>query len=424
MKSYKQMFTIKGAAIKTVIGLIFAASINTSMAAGKLPYSYFSVGEPTKTPVIATSDRATTPSYVIMGGGPDVDQGFQWLIQRAGIKPGTGGRFVIIRSRGTEAYNPYIYYSDANGGTSTLPPVNQDGWVGGAYLGLSSVETVVIPSVNAANDPTVNQIVARANVVFIAGGDQSDYIKYWKNTQLDWTLQTLSNKKVPIGGTSAGLAVLGQFDFAALRGSVTSAQALSNPFNKYMSLDPTPQTLNSTTPTFPSGGFITPSPLFNTILDAHLDERDRMGRLVTFVSRLVGPYDGAGCSGGILVPNDGVQTLSAKPYGDIIARGIGIGVEAALLVSGDGGRTTPIMAKLVTNPTTTTISAAYFVLPKNYPSQCVAGKTLSGMIASVVKVDKLNPTFNMSTWSGGYTPYTLTVTNGVMAVSGNGNSPY
>jgi cyanophycinase-like exopeptidase len=412
-----------GAAIKALTGLLFAVALNTGMAAGKLPYSYFAVGEPAKTPVIAPSDRATTPSYVVMGGGPDVDQAFQWLIQRAGIKPGTGGRFVIIRARGTEAYNPYIYYSDANGGTSTLPPVNQDGWVGGAYLGLSSVETLVIPTVKAANDPAVNQIVARADVVFIAGGDQSDYIKYWKNTQLDWTLQSLMSKRVPIGGTSAGLVVLGQFDFAALRGSVTSEQALSNPFNKYMTLDPTPQTLRSTSPESTAGGFLTPAPLFNTILDAHLDERDRMGRLVAFVSRLIAPYQESGCSGGILVPKI-AQGLSATPYGDLVARGIGVGVEAALLVSGDGGSQTPIVAKLVTNPTTTSASAAYFVLPQNYPGRCVDGQTLSGVTATVIKVDKFNPSFNMSTWSGGYTPYTLKVSNGVMTVSGNGDSPY
>ena len=421
MTSSKQMFFIKGAAIKVVAGLLFATALSTAMAAGKLPYDYFSVGDPAKSPVIAASDRATTPSYVIMGGGPDIDQAFQWLIQRAGIKPGKGGRLVIIRARGTEAYNPYIYYSDANGGTSTLPPADQDGWVGGAYLGLSSVETLVIPSVIAANDSKVNEIVARANVIFIAGGDQSDYIKYWKNTALDKTLRAMIINKVPIGGTSAGLAVLGQFDFAALQGSVTSTQALSNPFNKYMTLDPTPQTLDSTAQT-PAGGFLTPSLLFNTILDAHLDERDRMGRLVTFVSRLIGPHNGAGCSGGILVPQAS-QSLSPTPYGDLVARGIGVGVEAALLVSGDGGSTMPIMAQLVTNPTTTSKSAAYFVLPQNYPGQCADKKPLSGVIATVVKVDQSKPTFNMSTWSGGYAPYTLTVTNGVMTLD-NGNSPY
>lgn len=424
MTSFKQKPPFKGPAIKAMLGLLLATALNTAMAAGKLSYEYFSVGDPKTTPSIVSSDKATTPSYVIMGGGPDVDQAFQWMIQRAGIKPGKGGRFVIIRARGTEAYNPYIYYSDATGGTSTLPPVNQDGWVGGAYLGLSSVETLVIPSVQAANDPTVNQIVARADVVFIAGGDQSDYIKYWKNTQLDWTLQTLSSNKVPIGGTSAGLAVLGQFDFAALQGTVTSAQALGNPFNRYMTLDPTPQTLDSTTRTSPAGGFLTPSPLFNTVLDSHLDERDRMGRLVTFVSRLIGTNNTTGCSGGILVPKVTSNSLSPTPKGDIIARGIGVGVEAALLVSGDGGLNTPIMAKLVTNPTTTSSSAAYFLLPQNYPAQCLAGKPLSGVTTTVVKVDKSSLPFNLSTWSGGYAPYTLTVTNGVMTVSGNGNSPY
>jgi cyanophycinase-like exopeptidase len=421
MKTSVAFRLLRVAAISAFYSALLIAPLSSAKAGGKL-YQYFSVGNPATIPVISPTDRATTPSYVVMGGGPDVDVAFQWLIQRAGIKSGTGGRLVIIRATGTEAYNPYIYYSDANGSTASLPPADQDGWVGGAYLGLSSVETLVIPSVNAANDPTVNQIVARADVVFIAGGDQGDYIKYWKNTQLDWTLQTLMANKVPIGGTSAGLAVLGQFDFAALNGTVTSARALANPFNKYMSLDPTPQTLNATTRTSSAGGFITPSPLFNTILDAHVDERDRMGRLVTFVSRLIGPYNGAGCSGGILLPSS-AQPLLPQPYGDLIARGIGVGVEAALLISGDG-TITPIMAKLVTNPTTISNSAAYFVLPQNYPGQCAAGKALSGVTSVVNKVDKLNPNFNMSTWLGGYPPYTLTVTNGIITVNGNNNQMY
>ncbi|MDO8284581.1 MAG: cyanophycinase [Rhodoferax sp.] len=423
MKTMQQMRVGIAAAVKIAVGLVCVTSIGVAVAAPKPPYSYFSVGDPTRAPVINPSDRASTPSYVLMGGGPDVDQAFQWMIQRAGIKAGSGGRFVIIRASGTEAYNPYIYYSDANGGTSTLPPTNQDGWVGGAYLGLSSVETLVIPSIAAANHTTVNQIVARADAVFIAGGDQSDYIKNWKNTQLDWTLQTLMSRKVPIGGTSAGLAVLGQFDFAALRGTVTSAQALANPYNRYMSLDPTPQTLTPTSPSFSAGAFFAPSPLFNTVLDAHLDERDRMGRLLVFTSRLIAPYYAAGCSGGILVPRE-AQSLSPTPYGDIVARGVGVGVEAALLVSGDGAASTPITASLVTNPTTTTRSAGYFVLPQNYPGQCASGKPLSGVTATVVKVDRLNPSFNLSTWSGGYAPYTLRVDNGVMTVTGNGGNPY
>ncbi|MFZ2736604.1 MAG: hypothetical protein WBI20_14740 [Burkholderiaceae bacterium] len=149
-----------------------------------------------------------------------------------------------------------------------------------------------------------------------------------------------------------------------------------------------------------------------------------MGRLLSFVSRLIGlDNSGGGCSGGILVPKVS-QNLSAKPNGDLIARGIGVGVEAALLVSGDGEKSTPIIATLVTNPTTTSNSAAYFVLPQNYPAQCAAGKALSGITASVNKVDRAKPSFNLSTWSGGHTPYTLTVTQCVLTVTGNGGVPY
>ena len=83
-----------------------------------------------------------------------------------------------------------------------------------------------------------------------------------------------------------------------------------------------------------------------------------------------------------------------------------------------------LTASLVTNPTTTSRSAGYFVLPHNYPGPCASGKPLSGVTATVVKVDRLNPSFNLSTWSGGYAPYTLRVDNGVMTVTGNGGNPY
>lgn len=63
-----------------------------------------------------------------MGGGPDVNDAFKWMIKKAG-----GGNFVILRSRGTDAYNSYVY----------------------AMGGVSSVETIIIPSREAASDPFV-----------------------------------------------------------------------------------------------------------------------------------------------------------------------------------------------------------------------------------------------------------------------------
>ncbi|MGE5452769.1 MAG: cyanophycinase [Acidobacteriota bacterium] len=363
---------LAGLALVGALGL----ACGSAAAAGKKPYSYYVTGN-ADAPVQITTPP-TTPSVVLMGGGPDVDQAFRWMISRAGVQPGTGGRFVVIRATGTDAYDPYIFYSDAS---NTVSTTWADGWVGGASLGLSSVETLVIPSTAAANDPFVNNVVAQAQAVFIAGGDQSDYIKYWKGTALDRTLQNLMARNVPIGGTSAGLAVLGQFDYAALKGTVTSTQALDDPFNRYMTLDPNPLSL--------TGGFLAPSILANTIVDAHLDARDRMGRLITFVARLVAPASGTGCAGGIL--SAGLPATTA-------ARGIGVDVETALLVQGNGSQQ-PVTARRVTNPSTTTTSAVYFVRPLNPPTQCAAGKPLT---MTTVELRKLadNTVFNLTDWTG------------------------
>jgi cyanophycinase-like exopeptidase len=368
--------------------VLLAAAFGIATAGGK-PYSYFVTGNAQATIAITPP---STPSVVLMGGGPDVDEAFRWMISRAGIRPNTGGRFVVIRATGTEAYDPYIYYSDA---ALTTSATIADQWVGGASLGLTSVETLVIPSIKAANDAFVNAVVSNANAVFIAGGDQGDYIKYWKGTKLDQTLQGLMSKNVPIGGTSAGLAVLGQFDFAALNGTVTSTQALGNPYNKYMTLDPNPLSL--------TGGFLAPSALPNTIFDSHLDSRDRMGRLITFVARLVAVDKSTGCSGGLLAAGS--------------ARGIGIGVETALLVE-RSANLNQVTARRVTNRSTTSESAVYFVRPLNPPTACASGKPLTMTAVEIRKLADSTSIFNLSDWSG-LPLYTVDVISGALT-----SSPY
>lgn len=66
-------------------------------------YSYFAEGNPAQ---VVDVPQPSEPSTVIMGGGPDVGSAFKWMIERSGVRPGSGGRFVIIRASGTEAYNP------------------------------------------------------------------------------------------------------------------------------------------------------------------------------------------------------------------------------------------------------------------------------------------------------------------------------
>jgi cyanophycinase-like exopeptidase len=344
-------------------------------------YSYAAVGDVNA--VVTAPASRPTPSFVLMGGGPDVDPAFRWLIQRAGITPGSGGRLVVIRATGTDAYNPYIFYSDESLSTSKNVA---DQWVGGASLGLTSVETLVIPSIKAANNAAVNAILAKANIIFIAGGDQSHYIRFWKGTALEQTLKVLLQKNVPIGGTSAGLAVLGQFDYSALYSSVTSEKSMLDPYNKDITFDPSPLSL--------SGGFIAPPTLENLILDSHFDSRDRMGRLVTFISRTVAPTTipgGAlGCSGGI---------LPASSSGNKTARGIGIDVETALLVQGNG-EGHPVTATRVTNASTSSESAVYFVRPSVSPTACKPQLPLSISNVEVRKLADSKTIFNLTEWTG------------------------
>ena len=370
-------------------------------------YEYFLLGD-SSLPVDIPSPAE--PSLVAMGGGPDVDSAYRWMIKRSGVRPWTGGRFVIIRASGTDAYNPYIYYS---GEDSSLSQIVDPEWVGGAAMGLSSVETLVIPDRESANDKFVNYVLSRAHAVFIAGGDQSDYIKYWKRTALHSTLIKLMRRNVPVGGTSAGLAILGQFDFSAMVDTVYSEEALMNPYNEFMTLDPDPLSL--------TGGFLSPPAFRNTILDSHLDTRDRMGRLLTFVSRLVASHHGGpGCPGGSLGAGtpyfEGARGIgTAVDTGNSYfrgARGIGVGVETALLVEGDG-LNTPFTGRRVTNPSTTTDSAVYFVRPSRPARVCAANMplTVEGM-----EIRKLNDdsVFNITEWSG-KPPYTIDVTAGVLS---------
>ena len=369
------------AAVLTIgsLNAVYAApKTDSSGTVGRTPYIYYVTGNPTPDPVI--SQKPSGRSTVLMGGGEDVDRAFQWMIQRAGITPGTGGRFVVIRASGADGYNPYVWYSNYPTNTDTTSqPRNKS--VGGAAMGLSSMETLVIPSREAANDDFVQKVVRRADAIFIAGGDQADYINNWKGTRLHDLLDAKVSANTPIGGTSAGLAVLGNYDFAALRGSVTSTLALSDPFNRYMTIDPM---------SISARPFLNVAGLAYTITDAHVDERDRMGRLITFVSRLIAPTTGTGCAGGF---------LPAFGSGNNYARGIGLGIETALLVEEEG--TGQFYGTRVTNPVdaTSTSSKVYFVRPTREPKVCAQKMPLTIEHVEIATVGAEPIRIDMTSWS-------------------------
>ena len=105
----------------------------------------------------------------------------------------------------------------------------------------------------------------------MAGGDQGKYVTYWKDTPVGAALNAHLRAGKPLGGTSAGLAVLGQYYFAAFNESITSATALANPYDRSVTL---------------GRDFIAAPPLAGIITDTHFMARARLGRLIAFLGRL------------------------------------------------------------------------------------------------------------------------------------------
>lgn len=297
-----------------------------------------------------------TPLWVLAGGGNDVDSAYQAMIAKARGGSAAGVDVVVIRTSGADGYNPYLM----------------------AMAGVDSVETFVIKSRTGANDPELNAVVAKADVLFIAGGDQSTYISLWKGTALDTTLSQLRARRVPFGGTSAGLAVLGDVDYTGVNGSITSATALANPYDRKLTLDT---------------GFITGlDALGGVITDSHLVTRDRMGRLVTFLARML---------------KDGLQPLGR-------ARGIGVDEGTALVV--DDGRASVHGA-----------SSAYFLLPTVAPSKVQAKQALGFSDVQVNRLRAGEGPFDLRLWGSGTiqgSPYFLSASGGTLFSSQAGGAVY
>jgi cyanophycinase len=196
----------------------------------------------------ADVSRTTQPGTVLMGGSTEVDEAMRWMITRSG-----GGDFVILRASGADGYNPYIF--------SELGGVN-------------SCETFLVNSREKAGNARLIRRVRGAEAVFIAGGDQANYVNFWKDTPLEDAINSLINdKKVPVGGTSAGCAILGRHYFSALNGTITSEAALTNPMSNLLTIG--------------KDDFVRAPFLQNTITDTHYDNPDRRGRHTVFLARML-----------------------------------------------------------------------------------------------------------------------------------------
>jgi cyanophycinase-like exopeptidase len=250
-----------------------SSNVPSTTTKGRSGYIYYRYGNQSNPTTLPTP----IPGLALEGGGTDINLLYQWMAARgdgvdATVSDNTlelpkhampqAGNFLVLGTTKDDSYDSYIYgLAQADG------------------VPLNSVATLDIPSSQAANDPFVAQTIANASAIFIMGGDQSTYVNDWQNTPVQTALDQAAASGVPIGGTSAGTNVLGQYIYSAESTSgAVSSDVLANPYSSEISLDKNFLSVP---------GQVALPFMQNTITDPHFFERDRMGRTVTFLARLV-----------------------------------------------------------------------------------------------------------------------------------------
>ncbi|MFZ0298961.1 MAG: cyanophycinase [Candidatus Sulfotelmatobacter sp.] len=288
----------------------------------------------------------------MMGGGSDLDEAFRWLCEKA-----RGGDFLVVRAHGGADYNPYV----------------------AGLCQMNSVATLIIPNRKAAQEPHVAEIIGRAEVIFIAGGDQSRYVNFWKGTLVEDAINAHVAAGKPIGGTSAGLAVLGQFVYGCLEdksddADLSSREVLADPYIRRVTL---------------VRDFLNVPSLENILTDSHFAKRDRMGRSLGFLARIV--QDGR----------------SKTP------REIAIDEKSALLVEASG------RAKVVG-----TGLGVYFLQVTDAPEVCKPGQPLTLRNVAAYRAPA-GASFDVRDWSGdGGEAYSISVEAGKIHSSRVENAAY
>jgi cyanophycinase-like exopeptidase len=232
---------LRSSILHKVLALVLCSSCGITNLMGQNYTSYFTGDTTNVSPIPAMG-------IVLAGGATDNDNAMTWFLEHA-----NGGDVLVIRASGSDGYNDYLY--------SQLE------------VNVNSVETILWNNAAASNDAYVLQQIENAEAIFIAGGNQLNYVNYWRNTPVEDLLNAhLNVKHGVIGGTSAGMAILGGHYFSAGNGSILSSEALANPYNA--------------SATIGHQDFLDMPFLHNVITDTHYDNPDRRGRQMAFMARI------------------------------------------------------------------------------------------------------------------------------------------
>jgi len=188
-------------------------------------------------------------SILMVGGGSEnyhdwSDEPYGWFVQQA-----DSGKIINI---------------DVDAVSNWLP--NYFKWLGASQESYG----FQIPNNTTANDSITYYELISASGIFIEGGDQWDYISNWKGTLVEDAIHYVFSNGGAIGGTSAGLAVLGEVVFDAKYGSAYPEYVAYNSYNNRVHFE---------------DDFLNILP--DVLTDSHFHSRGRIGRLVPMLARRI-----------------------------------------------------------------------------------------------------------------------------------------
>lgn len=204
------------------------------------PYEHYVFGKltvPTPGPV--------SGGLLLMGGGDRNIDSMKWFFGKAGR-----GHIVVISASYGEELGQEFYHD-----------------IGG----IQSAEIFVFHDRSQATDRRILDQLKKADGIYVAGGDQSRYVRFWRGTPVEDILNAHVATGKPLAGTSAGLAILGEKLYGAMDdGSITSPEALADPLGPANTIE---------------GDFLQLSLLKGIVTDTHFKERERLGRLLAFLAK-------------------------------------------------------------------------------------------------------------------------------------------
>ena len=202
------------------------------------------------------------------------------------VNPELNGPSIYLMGKGMPALSSYSYFLETLADSPVDIVVLAGSFASGSSVtpecdllmeleSANSCITATVQTEEEANSTDIVEIIDQSEAVYFAGGNQCVYVN-WRGSGLHEAINQLIERGGGIGGGSAGLAIQGDMIYDGCSGSVRSDEALSDPYHENISI---------------SEGLFDLSPLVYTITDSHFSERDRLGRLISFMARITSEKD-------------------------------------------------------------------------------------------------------------------------------------